>query len=115
MLVDSAILAVAEHLVAEFPAETERTVIGIVVECADEHPTRDLEFVERAARTRLRARRETPDDAGTASPDDVLDVSLEDTELLAEVALLTDVIIAAGQVDGPLKQDEIDRLLGLPP
>ena len=45
--------------------------------------------------------------------DDPLDVSLEDTQLLAEVGLLTDLIIAAQGAEGPLAVDEIDRLLGL--
>jgi hypothetical protein len=45
--------------------------------------------------------------------DDPLDVSLEDTALLAEVGLLTDLIIAAQEADRHLSPDEVDRLLGL--
>jgi hypothetical protein len=45
--------------------------------------------------------------------EDPLDVSLEDTQLLAEVGLLTDLIIAAQEADQHLSEDQIDRLLGL--
>jgi hypothetical protein len=44
--------------------------------------------------------------------DDQLDVPLEDTELLAEVELTTNLIIAATEVDS-LDQREVDRLLGV--
>jgi hypothetical protein len=47
--------------------------------------------------------------------DDQLDVPLEDAELLAEVELTTNLIIAASSSDAPLSQDDIDRLLGVPP
>jgi hypothetical protein len=47
--------------------------------------------------------------------DDPLDVSLEDTALLAEVGLLTDLIIAAQESEKHLSPDKIDRLLGLGP
>jgi hypothetical protein len=113
-VVDVAMLTVAEHLAVEFPAEPETTVIGIVTECAEEHGDSDPAFVEQAARARLAARRERPDEVDVAPGDDVLDVSLEDTELLSEVALLTDVIIAAGQSEVPLDQQQIDGILGLP-
>ena len=45
--------------------------------------------------------------------DDQLNVPLEDAELLAEVELTTNLIIAASASERPLSQDEIDRLLGL--
>ena len=45
--------------------------------------------------------------------DDQLDVPLEDAELLAEVELTTNLIIAASESDSTLTQREIDRLLGL--
>ena len=45
--------------------------------------------------------------------EDALDVSLEDTALLAEVGLLTDLIIAAQEADKHLSAEEIDRLLGI--
>jgi hypothetical protein len=45
--------------------------------------------------------------------DDQLNVPLEDTELLAEVELTTNLIIAASATDEPLSQADIDRLLGV--
>jgi hypothetical protein len=45
--------------------------------------------------------------------DDQLNVPLEDAELLAEVELTTNLIIAASEADAPLDQAEVDRLLGL--
>ncbi len=45
--------------------------------------------------------------------DDKLDVALEDAELLAEVELTTNLIIAASEADSPFAQDELDRLLGI--
>jgi hypothetical protein len=44
---------------------------------------------------------------------DQLDVPLEDAELLAEVELTTNLIIAASESESTLSQQEIDRLLGL--
>ena len=46
--------------------------------------------------------------------DDQLNVPLEDAELLAEVELTTNLIIAASEADSPLDQEQIVRLLGLP-
>ncbi|MDX6327207.1 MAG: hypothetical protein QOK15_3561 [Nocardioidaceae bacterium] len=46
---------------------------------------------------------------------DQLNVPLEDSELLAEVELTTNLMIAACESTRPLPQDEVDRLLGLPP
>ena len=45
--------------------------------------------------------------------DDQLNVPLEDSELLAEVELTTNLIIAASESDAALSQDEVDRLLGV--
>ena len=45
--------------------------------------------------------------------DDQLNVPLEDAELLAEVELTTNLIIAASESEGALSQTEVDRLLGL--
>jgi len=42
-----------------------------------------------------------------------LDVPLVDDELLGEMALTVELIIACGSTDRPLSEDEIDRLLGL--
>jgi len=51
---------------------------------------------------------------GSILVDDQLNVPLEDAELLAEVELTTNLIIAASEADSPLDQEQIDRLLGLP-
>ena len=45
--------------------------------------------------------------------DDQLNVPLEDSELLAEVELTTNLIIAASEADAALPQAEVDRLLGV--
>ncbi|MGZ4494404.1 MAG: hypothetical protein ACXVWU_06875 [Nocardioides sp.] len=45
--------------------------------------------------------------------DDQLNVPLEDSELLAEVELTTNLIIAASESDSKLSQAEVDELLGL--
>lgn len=45
--------------------------------------------------------------------DDQLNVPLEDAELLAEVELTTNLIIAASESDDSLSQDQVDALLGL--
>jgi len=45
--------------------------------------------------------------------DDQLNVPLEDAELLAEVELTTNLMIAASEAEAVLPQDEVDRLLGL--
>ena len=44
---------------------------------------------------------------------DQLNVPLEDAELLDEVELTTNLIIAASEAEGALPQTEIDRLLGV--
>jgi hypothetical protein len=46
---------------------------------------------------------------------DQFDVTLEDVDLLGEVELTTNLIIAASEADGPLSTDEIDRILGVTP
>jgi hypothetical protein len=50
---------------------------------------------------------------GVAVPDQ-FDVSLEDSDLLVEVELTTNLIIAASESDTPLDQEQIDQLLGIP-
>jgi hypothetical protein len=45
--------------------------------------------------------------------DDNLNVPLEDSELLAEVELTTNLIIAASESDAVLSQSEVDKLLGV--
>ncbi|WP_182481572.1 hypothetical protein [Nocardioides immobilis] len=46
---------------------------------------------------------------------DPFDVALEDSDLLREVELTTNLIIAATASDGPLPAEEIDRILGVVP
>ncbi len=45
---------------------------------------------------------------------DQFDVTLEDSDLLGEVELTTNLIIAASESEEPLTVDEIDKILGLP-
>ena len=44
---------------------------------------------------------------------DQFDVTLEDVDLLGEVELTTNLIIAASESDAPLSLEEIDRILGV--
>lgn len=46
---------------------------------------------------------------------DQFDVSLEDPDLLGEVEMTTNLIIAASEAAGPLDQEEIDAILGVEP
>ena len=46
---------------------------------------------------------------------DQFDVTLEDSDLLGEVELTTNLIIAATESDQPLSTAEIDRILGISP
>jgi hypothetical protein len=46
--------------------------------------------------------------------EDQFDVDMEDGELLEEVELTTDLIVAASETDGRLPQDRIDEILGVP-
>jgi hypothetical protein len=46
---------------------------------------------------------------------DQFDVSLEDPDLLGEVEMTTNLIIAASEAPGPLDQEEIDAILGVVP
>ncbi|MFS3127193.1 hypothetical protein ACLM5J_02180 [Nocardioides sp. Bht2] len=46
---------------------------------------------------------------------DQFDVTLEDGELLVEVELTANLIVAASESDGPLSQAEIDTILGVSP
>ncbi|MGN6130128.1 MAG: hypothetical protein ACTHOK_07280 [Nocardioidaceae bacterium] len=45
--------------------------------------------------------------------DDQLNVPLEDAELLEEVEMTTNLIIAASEADSTLSEAEVDRLLGV--
>jgi hypothetical protein len=44
---------------------------------------------------------------------DQFDLTLEDGDLLQEVELTTNLIIAASESEGPLSQAEIDAILGV--
>ncbi len=44
---------------------------------------------------------------------DQFDVTLEDVDLLGEVELTTNLIIAASEADEHLSADEIDQILGV--
>lgn len=46
---------------------------------------------------------------------DPFDVHLEDDELLDEVELTANLIVAANQSDAPMSLAEIDRILGIEP
>ena len=46
---------------------------------------------------------------------DQFDVTLEDVDLLGEVELTTNLIIAASEAEDRLPPDEIDRILGVVP
>ena len=46
---------------------------------------------------------------------DQFDVTLEDSDLLSEVELTTNLIIAASESDEHLTNAEIDRILGISP
>ena len=46
---------------------------------------------------------------------DQFDVTLEDSDLLGEVELTTNLIIAASESDDHLSEDQIDEILGVVP
>ncbi len=46
---------------------------------------------------------------------DQFDVTLEDADLLGEVELTTNLIIAATEADEHLSAEQIDKILGVPP
>ena len=46
---------------------------------------------------------------------DQFDVTLEDSDLLGEVELTTNLIVAASESDEHLSADEIDQILGVVP
>ena len=50
---------------------------------------------------------------GGTEVQDQFDVSLEDGDLLGEVELTTNLIIAASESEDHLSGDEIDRILGV--
>jgi hypothetical protein len=58
---------------------------------------------------------EAMSEGGSGVVDDQLNVPLEDAELLAEVELTTNLIIAASEAETALPQEQVDRLLGVDP
>ena len=48
-------------------------------------------------------------------PDDQFEVNLQDEDLLAEVELVTNLIVAATEVDERLTQKQVDDILGVIP
>jgi hypothetical protein len=46
---------------------------------------------------------------------DQLDVTVQDAEVLAEIEMMTNLIIATSESEGPLSQGRIDEILGVPP
>jgi hypothetical protein len=46
---------------------------------------------------------------------DQLDVTVHDSEVLAEIEMMTKLIIATSESDAPLPQSRIDELLGVVP
>jgi hypothetical protein len=56
-----------------------------------------------------------PTRTGSDDVHDQFDISLEDSDLLGEVELTTNLIIAASESDEHLSIDEIDRILGVVP
>ena len=56
-----------------------------------------------------------PTITGSDDVHDQFDISLEDSDLLGEVELTTNLIIAASESDEHLSVDEIDEILGVVP
>ena len=50
---------------------------------------------------------------GSAEMNDQLEVTLEDSQLMDEISLVTDLMIAAVDAPGDLAQNSIDRILGV--
>ncbi|MGI8993608.1 MAG: hypothetical protein ACR2FP_04820, partial [Nocardioidaceae bacterium] len=44
---------------------------------------------------------------------DQLDVDIHDVNVLNEIEMMTNLIIATSESDGPLTQDQIDSILGI--
>jgi len=52
---------------------------------------------------------------GSTPVNDQLDVTVQDTEVLDEIEMMTNLIIATSEADGPLPQGRIDEILGVTP
>ena len=53
--------------------------------------------------------------ADEARDDNLTDNYLTDIDLESEIELVSDLVVAATSSDGPMRQDEVDLLLGIPP
>ena len=51
--------------------------------------------------------------SGRDPVNDSLDIEVQDSEVLAEIELMTNLIIATSEADGPLPQQRIDEILGV--
>jgi hypothetical protein len=51
--------------------------------------------------------------SGRNPVNDSLDIEVQDSEVLAEIELMTNLIIATSETDGPLPQQRIDEILGV--
>jgi hypothetical protein len=71
-------------------------------------------MVEREGSTFV-LRTRVPDRREVCTLPDQFDVSLEDADLLGEVELTTNLIIAASETDEHLSDAEIDEILGVEP
>ena len=52
---------------------------------------------------------------GDSYVNDQLDVTVQDTEVLNEIEMMTNLIIATSESEGPLSQGRIDEILGVAP
>jgi hypothetical protein len=68
-----------------------------------------------ASRVPVRTREGTTTVKGGPGVHDQFDVTLEDADLLGEVELTTNLIIAASEADEHMTTAEIDRILGVRP
>jgi hypothetical protein len=50
---------------------------------------------------------------GQPPVNDQLDVTVHDSEVLAEIEMMTNLIIATSESEGPLPQGQIDEILGI--
>ena len=75
----------------------------------------DLVFHSQSPRARWTLGEGTRDVLRSDEVHDQFDVSLEDSDLLGEVELTTNLIIAASESDDRLSDDQIDEILGVVP
>lgn len=56
---------------------------------------------------------EPPSPRKAEQVNDQLDVDIHDVNVLNEIEMMTNLIIATSESDGPLTQDQIDSILGI--